>query len=340
MIRWLVREARQPVRQMTPSACSESSSRSTPGLPRCRPSRKPFDGQRREVLEALVGGREQRQVVALDLAVAHRAVVDEVRLEPQQRLDAVLLGRLVELHGAVHDAVVGQPDGGLVIGRGALGQLVDVAGSVEERVLGVDVEMRDGSGCSRGGNSRWRFGPNRRVPPERAGYWPCMAIYSSLGVRRVVNACGIYTDLGGSRLAPEVWAAAARGERDLGVDGRAAGGVGSADRGAGRLPGGAGRSGRVGGDRAGRGRVRRPRGRRGDGGAAAAGVVVVLCSAGTRLHVRALRRARRRAGGVGGRRGGRVGRAAGGGAASRASGCARACRSTRWCRSRGRPACR
>lgn len=35
-----------------------------------------------------------------------------------------------------------------------------------------------------------------------------MSIYSSLGVRRVINACGIYTDLGGSRMAPSVWEAA------------------------------------------------------------------------------------------------------------------------------------
>jgi seryl-tRNA(Sec) selenium transferase len=33
-------------------------------------------------------------------------------------------------------------------------------------------------------------------------------MYSALGVRRVVNACGIYTDLGGSVLSPSVWAAA------------------------------------------------------------------------------------------------------------------------------------
>ena len=47
-----------------------------------------------------------------------RAVVDEVRLEAEQRLDAVLLGRLVELDGAVHDAVVGQADGRLAeLGR-------------------------------------------------------------------------------------------------------------------------------------------------------------------------------------------------------------------------------
>jgi L-seryl-tRNA(Ser) seleniumtransferase len=34
-------------------------------------------------------------------------------------------------------------------------------------------------------------------------------VYSSLGVRRVVNASGIYTDLGGSVLSASVWAAAA-----------------------------------------------------------------------------------------------------------------------------------
>jgi L-seryl-tRNA(Ser) seleniumtransferase len=36
-----------------------------------------------------------------------------------------------------------------------------------------------------------------------------MSLYDSLGVRRVINACGIYTDLGGSVLAPSAWAAAA-----------------------------------------------------------------------------------------------------------------------------------
>jgi D-glucosaminate-6-phosphate ammonia-lyase len=36
-----------------------------------------------------------------------------------------------------------------------------------------------------------------------------MSVYDALGVSRVVNACGIYTDLGGSVLAPAAWAAAA-----------------------------------------------------------------------------------------------------------------------------------
>ena len=40
-----------------------------------------------------------------------------------------------------------------------------------------------------------------------------MGVYKRLGVRRVVNACGIYTDLGGSCLSPSVWAAAEEANR-------------------------------------------------------------------------------------------------------------------------------
>jgi D-glucosaminate-6-phosphate ammonia-lyase len=40
-----------------------------------------------------------------------------------------------------------------------------------------------------------------------------MGAYGALGVRRVINACGIYTDLGGSCLSPSVWAAAAEANR-------------------------------------------------------------------------------------------------------------------------------
>ena len=34
-------------------------------------------------------------------------------------------------------------------------------------------------------------------------------IFFRLGTRPIINACGIYTDLGGSRLSPTVWAAMA-----------------------------------------------------------------------------------------------------------------------------------
>ena len=98
-------------------------------------------GELDEVAVALVVGGQQRQVVALDLALVHRAVVDEVGLEPDDRLDPVLLGGLHELDRAVHHAVVGQAEGGLVERRGARGERVDLARAVEQRVLGVDVEV-------------------------------------------------------------------------------------------------------------------------------------------------------------------------------------------------------
>ena len=79
--------------------------------------------------------------------VAHRlglAIVDEVGLEPDHGVDPVLLAGLVVLDGAVHHPVVGEPQRGLPVGGGALGQRVDPAGAVENRVLGVDVEMGEG----------------------------------------------------------------------------------------------------------------------------------------------------------------------------------------------------
>ena len=71
-------------------------------------------------------------------------VVDEVDLAADDRLDAVLRARLVQLDGAVHHAVVGQRQGRLVERRGALRERVDLARAVEQRVLGVNVQMGAG----------------------------------------------------------------------------------------------------------------------------------------------------------------------------------------------------
>ncbi len=99
-------------------------------------------GELHEVAIAGVVGRQQRQVVALGPARAARGVVvDEVDLTAEDRLDAVLVARLIELDGPVHDAVVGQPERRLLELGGALRQRVDLARTVEQRVLGVDVEM-------------------------------------------------------------------------------------------------------------------------------------------------------------------------------------------------------
>ena len=99
-------------------------------------------GELDEVAIAGVVGREQGQVVALGPArPAGRVIVDEVDLTADDRLDAVLCARLVELDGAVHHAVVGQAEGRLAELGGARGQGVDLARAVEQRVLGVHVEV-------------------------------------------------------------------------------------------------------------------------------------------------------------------------------------------------------
>jgi D-glucosaminate-6-phosphate ammonia-lyase len=53
------------------------------------------------------------------------------------------------------------------------------------------------------------FEPARPILARNLRRSECRGVYEALGVRRVVNACGIYTDLGGSVLSPSVWAAAA-----------------------------------------------------------------------------------------------------------------------------------
>ncbi len=100
-------------------------------------------GELDEVAVAGVVGGQQRQVVALDLA-GGGVVVDEVDLAADDRLDAVLGARLVQLDRAVHHAVVGERERRLVERRRARRQRVDLARAVEQRVLGVDVQMGAG----------------------------------------------------------------------------------------------------------------------------------------------------------------------------------------------------
>ena len=128
---------------------------------------------------------QQRQVVALDAPrAALGVIVDDVQLAADQRLDAVLLGGLVELDRAVHHAVVGEPERGLVERGGTGRERVDLAGTVEQRVLGVDVEVGAGGrhqrlmqsrqgigrlGCSAGRRSSLRaVGPGAQLVERSA----------------------------------------------------------------------------------------------------------------------------------------------------------------------------
>src|SRR6266480_867670 len=90
---------------------------------------------------------EQGQVrVALPL---RSAVVGDVNLAADQRLDAVLARLPVQLDRARERPVVCERDRWHLELRGALGERRDPARAVEDRVLGVDVQM-DEAGLSHG----------------------------------------------------------------------------------------------------------------------------------------------------------------------------------------------
>ena len=118
---------------------------STFALPRPKPSMT-GRAQLDEVAKALVRGGEQREVIALGATVGASVVVDQIGLEAEDRLDPRSPAGLVVIDGAVHHAVVGEAERGHAELRGALGELVDLAGAVEQRILAVDMEVRDGAG--------------------------------------------------------------------------------------------------------------------------------------------------------------------------------------------------
>ena len=100
-----------------------------------------------QVAVARVVGCQQREVrVALRL---RPSIVDDVDLAAEDRLDALVARRLVELDRARHRAVVGERHGRhLELGR-LCGQRRDPARPVEDRVLGVDVEVDELGGHGR-----------------------------------------------------------------------------------------------------------------------------------------------------------------------------------------------
>ena len=101
-----------------------------------------------QVVVALVGLRQQQQVVQLRLHVlAQRLVGGEVHLAAEDGLHALArlllhrVARVGELHHARHDAVVGDGHRRHVQLGGAAHHVLDVREAVEQRVLGVVVQV-------------------------------------------------------------------------------------------------------------------------------------------------------------------------------------------------------
>jgi hypothetical protein len=87
--------------------------------------------------------RKHQQVVVI-IALRVGTVVfllTHIQLAAENRLDALLLRSLKKMHSAVNISVVGDRDRGLADVLNALDELVDVAGAIEEREVGVEMQM-------------------------------------------------------------------------------------------------------------------------------------------------------------------------------------------------------
>ena len=122
-------------------------------------------GELDQVRVAGVVGGEQREVgVAL---LVRLAVVGDVDLAADDGLDAGVAGRLPELDGARHRAVVGEADRRHLELGGPRDEVGNPARPVEDRVLGVDVEVDEFGLGHRGGVSVRRASASTLEPfPE------------------------------------------------------------------------------------------------------------------------------------------------------------------------------
>ena len=114
-----------------------------------RPVVEPFGIARRhqldQVLVALVGLGQQHQVVGFGLrsALLEAAALRHVDLAAEDRLDAAGARVVVEDHRREHVAVLGDRERRHVELDRFVQQLVDAAGAVEERKLGVQVQVNE-----------------------------------------------------------------------------------------------------------------------------------------------------------------------------------------------------
>ena len=105
-------------------------------------------------------------------------VVDDVHLAAHDRLDPLFLGGLVEIDRARERPVVGERDGRHLVPGSLCGERRDPARAVEDRVLGVDVQVDEvgwhgvivitpSSDMPPGPRGRHRV-PSNRIPTLRA----------------------------------------------------------------------------------------------------------------------------------------------------------------------------
>ena len=96
-------------------------------------------------------------------------LVRHVRLGAQHRLDSLLPALPVEVDDPVHVAVIGDADRRLAVRDRSRHDVLDPGRSVQQRILGVDVEVAEGIGHGTRGPTQ-RYVPGRASTP--GGAWP------------------------------------------------------------------------------------------------------------------------------------------------------------------------
>ena len=100
-----------------------------------------FTGEADEVAVALFVFSEHEEVVVAAGEFAMIVGLGEVELAAEDRLDVLLLHGVEEVNRAVDVAVVGHGRGGLADLIQVGGELVDVTGSIKERVIRMQMEV-------------------------------------------------------------------------------------------------------------------------------------------------------------------------------------------------------
>ena len=122
-------------------------------------------GEPHQVAKAPLVARQQDQVVGAVAGAVAAAPAGDVRLHPDDRLDARLARRLIELDRPEQRAVVGEGQGRHRQLGGARHHALDGARAVEQRIVAVVVEVDEvgmvhGASCAAGMSAR------RREPPR------------------------------------------------------------------------------------------------------------------------------------------------------------------------------
>ena len=104
-----------------------------------------------QILVSLLILTEQDQMVPLVIEPVHLIEPCSLRhidLAADDRMDPLFAACLIEIHRAVHGAVIGHRKGGHSKLFRALYQRLDTAGAVKQRILGMDVQMCKFGHCS------------------------------------------------------------------------------------------------------------------------------------------------------------------------------------------------